>query len=75
MLHIEIHVARTETDATTLEHLGLIEFGTDESCEHCGDDVAFAEYGYQPCAVVLDGETEYLMCLDCVAPILEPGTF
>lgn len=75
MLHIELHVARTEEDANALEHLGLIEFGTDESCEHCGDFVAFADDSYISCAVVLDGETEYLMCIDCIAPILDPGVF
>lgn len=75
MKHIEIHTAETEREADTLERLGLIEFATEEFCEHCSEAVAYSDYRFLPCAVVLDGETEYLLCMDCLAPVLEPGVF
>lgn len=73
MMHIEIHTAETEREATTLERIGLIEFATDEFCEHCAKPLAFADDRFIPCAVVLDGETEYLLCFECLAPVIGPS--
>ena len=73
MEHIEIHVARTEEHARTLEYLNLIEFAMDEYCEHCAEQIGYTEFSFIPCAVVLDEDTEFLICLDCLAPILSQG--
>ena len=73
MKHIEFHTAETEKDAESLEFIGLIDFGTEEFCEHCSRQVAFTDTKFIPCGVVLDGESEFLLCIPCAEPFLNPG--
>jgi hypothetical protein len=74
MRHIEVHVVYTEEDAATISHAGLIDLTDDETCEHCGDVVAFDKYGdFVECAIVLDDESDWVLCTECVLPLLDPG--
>jgi len=75
MMHIEIHVVKTDAEAQSLESLGLIEFGDEDFCEHCGETVAYIDDSFIECGIVLDGETEFLLCTDCLFPVIDPGNF
>lgn len=76
MKHIEIHVMRTPRDAELAELVGLIELQEEEHCDHCSELIAFnGRGGFDPCAVVLDEDTVFLLCVGCLVPILgEPYT-
>jgi len=71
MKHIEIHVMRTPEDAELAQLAGLIELEEQEHCDHCIELVAFNGYGeFDACAVVLDEDTVFLLCVGCLSPIL-----
>lgn len=74
MRHIEMHLAETERDAESLEHIGLIEFGAEEYCEHCIEPVAFVYGEFEPCVVVLDEDSTFILCESCATPALNPGS-
>lgn len=78
MQHIELHVINNETDAEQAEDLGLISFRTFENCENCEEQIAYTANGFYPCVIVLtiddyDNDIEFLLCCDCVRPVLSPG--
>ena len=78
MQHIELHIVNDEDDATQAEDLGLISFRTTELCENCDEEVAYTDNGFISCAIVLtidnlDNDIEFLLCCDCVLPVISPG--
>jgi hypothetical protein len=73
MMHIELHVLETADDVPKAELAGLIELTDEELCEHCGDAVGFDRYNvFTPLAVVLNEDSVWVMCVNCVEPILDP---
>ena len=71
MKHIEIHVMRTSNDAELAQLAGLIELEDEEHCDHCSELVAFnGRGGFDACAVVLDEDIVFLICVGCLAPVL-----
>jgi hypothetical protein len=76
MKHIEIHVMRNSEDSELAQLAGLIELEDEEHCDYCSELVAFnGSGGFYPCAVVLDEDTVFLLCVGCLVPILgEPYT-
>ena len=78
MEHIELHVVNNEIDASQAEQTGLTTFGVFESCENCEEPIAYTPNGFYPCVIVLatdqqDEDIEFLLCTDCVSPILFPN--
>jgi len=78
MQHIELHVINDENDAEKAESAGLTEFQATEVCENCQELIAYTQDGFYPCVIVLsvspqDDDIEFLLCDDCVAPVLMPG--
>ena len=74
MRHMEVHYIYISTDARNAEYVGLIDFEITEYCEHCSEQVAFVEDGFEQCSVVIDDYTTFLLCSVCSLPILNPGT-
>jgi hypothetical protein len=71
MKHIEIHVMRSAEDAELAQLAGLIELEDGEHCDHCNEFVAFnGRGGFDDCAVVLDEDTVFLICVGCLSPVL-----
>jgi hypothetical protein len=73
MRHLEIHVIYSEADAAHAGLAGLIDLVNDESCDHCGEDVAFTASDFVPCTIVLEDDEEWLLCTDCALPTIDPG--
>lgn len=74
MRHLEMHLVEDEADAAKLEHIGLIRFETDEFCEHCDEPIAYVYKYFEPCVLILDEESGFLLCTYCAAPVLSPAS-
>ena len=71
MRHIELHVIEEEEDLSTAEVAGLDVYST-ETCDNCMDSVGVIEEGasFNPFVVLLDDETEWIVCTSCAEPVL-----
>jgi hypothetical protein len=71
MRHIELHVIEEEEDLTSAETAGLDVYST-ETCENCMDQVGVIEEGtnFNPFAVLLDDESEWIVCTSCADAVL-----
>lgn len=72
MRHIEIHVIETEQDAASAVQCGLL---TDPflvtACLDCGDDVGALDR-FEPYCLVLDDQSEWVLCTYCAEPVTDP---
>jgi hypothetical protein len=71
MRHIEMHLIEEEEDLSTAEVAGLDVYAT-ETCDHCMDSVGVIEEGtsFNPFVVLLDDESEWIVCSSCADPVL-----
>lgn len=70
MRHIEMHVIQTVTDLHLADVSGLDVY-EDDRCERCGELVADVDGGaFRPFVVLLDDETEWIVCAQCAEPVL-----
>jgi hypothetical protein len=77
MKHIELHIIETARDVETACLTGLLarEDVDGLACSSCEDSVGEVDgvvYGF---GLVLDEtDTSWVVCLDCVAPVLSPDS-
>jgi hypothetical protein len=69
MRHIEMHVIETVRDLDLADTAGLDVYET-ESCEECFEPVGEDSGNFKPFVVLLDDESEWIVCSNCASPVL-----
>lgn len=76
MKSLELHVLEQPNDIDLAALAGLIELTDNELCESCGSEVGYDRLGnFTPICVVIDAEQEWVVCLDCAEPIIDPSIY
>ena len=75
MRHLESHVAFNVHDVELAVLSGLVGQSIRDGgvCANDGREVGERLSGFVPFVIVLDDETEFLLCVECAQPILKPG--
>lgn len=71
MRHIEMHVIENSHDIVLAAEAGIEAFSA-EVCEVCSQDVgdSLNAFTFRPFVVVLDDESEWIVCTRCAEPVL-----
>lgn len=69
MRHIEMHVVESLHDFSLAEIAGLDVY-EEETCEECFEKVGELELKFIPFVVLLDEESEWIVCMECAKPVL-----
>lgn len=73
MRHIEVHVIETESDVLTAVQCGLLNDPNHvAACADCETAVG-ALRTFEPYCVVLDGDDEWYLCLECAEVVTDPS--
>jgi hypothetical protein len=69
--HHEVHLALTPEDADLFALAGLPEISKDtEICFNCGAEVGCTPKRFVPLALVLSEDTDGVLCITCVSPVI-----
>jgi predicted GH43/DUF377 family glycosyl hydrolase len=71
MRHIEMHVIETVRDLDRADIAGL-DVKTTESCVECFEPVGEDSGNFKPFVVLLDDESEWVVCSNCASPVVQP---
>jgi enoyl-[acyl-carrier-protein] reductase (NADH) len=69
MRHIEMHVIETVKDLELADVAGLDVYAT-ETCEECFEQVGEDVGNFKKFVVLLDDESEWIVCENCASPVL-----
>jgi len=69
MRHIEMHLLENSKDVQSANTVGL-EVGDDEVCEECFKPVGEVVGVFVPFLLLLDDESEWVVCAECASPVL-----
>jgi hypothetical protein len=69
MRHIEMHVIETVRDLELADTAGLDVYET-EACDECFEPVGEDAGTFKKFVVLLDDESEWIVCVDCASPVL-----
>lgn len=69
MRHIEMHLIESSRDVQSANAVGL-ETSDDEICEECLVPVGEVKDKFVPFVLLLDDESEWVVCADCASPVL-----
>lgn len=70
MRHIEIHLIENTHDLVLASQAGLDVYDS-ENCEECSYEVGVTDSkSFVPFLVLLDEESEWVVCKNCASPVL-----
>lgn len=70
MKHFEAHTIENSEDVRIANEIGLDVFD-DETCEKCLRGVGETDMEkFIPFVVLLDDESEWIVCMECASPVL-----
>lgn len=64
-----MHLLENSKDVTSANTVGL-EVGDDEVCEECFKPVGEVAGTFVPFLLLLDDESEWVVCAECASPVL-----
>lgn len=73
----DLYVVETPADAHTCALAGVFDFTLfDMECENCAMAVGAVEDAWIPSGVVSSSDgTSWVVCVDCIAPMIFPGAW
>jgi hypothetical protein len=73
MKSIEVHVLESEYDSYLAVTAGLLEVDDldGSACIACYEDVGHVQEKFIGYVVVLDGDSQWEVCLECAAPVVD----
>jgi hypothetical protein len=77
MRSIELHVMEHGSDMSKAVISGLLEVEELHgaiACTACSQDVGIVVDSYTPFAIVLDEDSKWFMCTECVEDVTDPST-
>ena len=77
MKSFELHVMEHGSDMDKAVISGLLEveeLATELACTACSEEVGVTVATYFPFAVVLDEDSKWLMCTECIEIVTDPST-
>lgn len=69
MRHIEIHLIENSHDIVLAAEAGIEAYSA-EACDVCSQEVGDAVGSFRQFLVLLDDESEWIVCAKCADPIL-----
>lgn len=70
MRHIEMHLIESNHDAQQAELVGL-DLYDDDTCDNCHEPIGASHVEkFIPFVILLDDESEWVVCADCADPVL-----
>lgn len=72
IINTEVHAIYTPSDVDMAAEAGLPVTIEDASCAECGDLLGDVSGSFVPFAVVLSELEEWLLCIDCANPAIQP---
>lgn len=72
LTNIEIHVVHSPADAELAAIAGLPDIIDEETCAGCGASVGCVDGKFKPVAIVLTENSDWLLCIVCAGPAVQP---
>jgi hypothetical protein len=72
MINNELHVIHNPHEAEEAEQVGLPLVNTSVPCANCAAPVGCEGDKFVPFAIVLNEETDWLLCMMCASPAIKP---